>query len=48
MNAWKLAGVVLVAIVTLAIILDHSPPEQQRMILCAMMPNCVYVVGGGQ
>ncbi|WP_258127489.1 hypothetical protein [Achromobacter anxifer] len=45
MSIWKaIAGTLIVAL-AFGLVLEHAPPQQRQMLMCAVTPNCVYVMG---
>lgn len=45
MNLWKaIAGIAVLSIV-FGFMLEIAPPQQRQMLMCAITPNCVYVMG---
>ncbi|MDF3858127.1 hypothetical protein P3W70_07210 [Achromobacter denitrificans] len=47
MNLWKVIATTLIVSMAFAFLLQFAPPAQKQMLMCAIVPNCVYVVGAG-
>lgn len=45
MKLWKVIAGTLVISVAFGWILEGAKPEQRQMLMCAVTPNCVYVMG---
>lgn len=45
MSIWKAIAGTLVIALAFSLVLEHATPQQRQMLMCAVTPNCVYVMG---
>lgn len=45
MNIWKAVAGLLVLSIAFSLVLEAAPPQHKHMLMCAVTPNCVYVMG---